>query len=301
MPHHTDRVVEAADMEDCKVTHTPEPTLNYSKGIGEAADQDLFRRVLGMANYMAVSCRSDIAGAVSRLATKVSNPDSEDMRRLKHLVKYIKGTKEEGIIFRREEEITLTCYVDASFDSHSDSKSHTGYCFFLGNHSGAFYCRSTKQSLVANSSTEAEVIALFEAAKDVIWLRHLLADLGFKQAHPTVVLEDNLACMAIAEGRGTHSKIKHYARRFNFLLDIMKQNVIKLVHCRTENMVADCLTKPKEFLSFLRDADIIRYGHDARRPTSRTIRHKRTREDSKTEDVLKQEGGKARPRSSSHA
>jgi len=55
---------------------------------------------------------------------------------------------------------------------HVDGKSHTGYCFSMGDHeTGMFYEKSNKQTNVGTSSTQAVVVALSEATKEIMWFR----------------------------------------------------------------------------------------------------------------------------------
>ena len=70
--------------------------------------------------------------------------------------------------------------------------------------------------MLATSSTESEYIALYEATLEIIWMRYLLADLGFPQAGPTMVFEDNLSCIQIAEGATSSHKTKHFTRRLHY-------------------------------------------------------------------------------------
>ena len=68
-------------------------------------------------------------------------------------------------------------YVDASFDTDpDDSKSQTGYVFTLNG--GAVSWCSSKQSVVAGSTCEAEYIAASEAANEGVWMKEFISDLG---------------------------------------------------------------------------------------------------------------------------
>ena len=87
----------------------------------------------------------------------------------------------------KKEKMTLYAYCDASFAANDDGKSQTGYCFNLGHGNGVFHCKSQKQTTIALSSTEAEHEAATETVKEIIGLRELLKELGFKQTEPTVI------------------------------------------------------------------------------------------------------------------
>ena len=102
--------------------------------------------------------------------------------------------------------------------------------------------KSTRQVLLANSSTEAEYIALYEATLEIIWLRYLLADLGCPQLGPTTAFEDNESCIRIAEGSSSQ-KTKHFARRLHYVRESVVSDLIEINHLGSDKMTADLLTK----------------------------------------------------------
>jgi hypothetical protein len=63
--------------------------------------------------------------------------------------------------------------------------------------------------MVAQSSTEAEYVALAEAAREASWLRNLFAELGFPQTHPTIIKGDNNGSIAMARNPQFHQRSKH--------------------------------------------------------------------------------------------
>ena len=72
--------------------------------------------------------------------------------------------------------MVLFAYIDASYGTHPDGKSHTGVCMLLGK--GAFYVQSCKQKIVSKSSTEAEIVAVSDGISEVIWARNFLLGQG---------------------------------------------------------------------------------------------------------------------------
>jgi hypothetical protein len=149
--------------------------------------------------------------------------------------------------------------VDASYASHADLKSHTGYCFSLSDGPGGmFFARTVKQTNVTLSSTECENCAAVEATKEVLWFRQILSELGFQQEEPTVVHEDSASMIALAEAfSGNHKRVKHYMVRINFLIEQVKNKVIKMKHVSSEANVADILTKPLGPCDFIRLRELL--------------------------------------------
>ena len=93
----------------------------------------------------------------------------------------------------------LIAYVDASYLTHDDAKSHSGMCYSLGENSTAcFFSKSAKQKLVTRSSAEAELYALDISVCDVQWFRKVLQFLDNTQTEPTIIHEDNMSAMTLA-------------------------------------------------------------------------------------------------------
>ena len=74
------------------------------------------------------------------------------------------------------------------------------------------------------------------ATQEVIWLCRLMKDLGKQVDAPTTIYEENQGGIELAKNAKYHSRTKH--------IDIRAvSNEIRVIYCRTEDMVADKLTK----------------------------------------------------------
>ena len=93
------------------------------------------------------------------------------------------------------------------------------------------------------SSTEAEFVATTEAAKEIIWARLLLYDLGFPQTQPTVLYEDNQSTIKLIGDESYHAKTKHIDVRFHFIREHCMNGDITVEYLDTKNMTSDILTK----------------------------------------------------------
>ena len=143
-----------------------------------------------------------------------------------------------------EEELGVTGYIDASFDTDpDDSRSQTGYVFKVNG--GAVTWRSCKQSVVAQSTMEAEYVAAAEAVNEVVWLRKFVKQLGvFPSARDLVtILCDNTGAIANAKEPRCHSTAKHILPRFHMIRDYVKKRRIQICKVHTDLNVADPLTK----------------------------------------------------------
>ena len=120
------------------------------------------------------------------------------------------------------EDITqskLICFVDAAYwNDPRKRRSTTGYDAFTYS-GGAIVYRSKAQSIVALSSTEAELIAAVTAAKTARYLRSILRELGFEQSDPTPIYEDNMSAIDIVNSNKPTERSRHIDIRFFAIQD----------------------------------------------------------------------------------
>ena len=139
--------------------------------------------------------------------------------------------------------MVLFATVDASYGNHEDQKSHSGCTLHIGRTSGAFLSRSKKQSVTADSSTVAELIAAHLATKEIMWARSLLAELGYPQLNPTILYEDNMSTIHIINNDCNSQKTKHVDIRYNVVREQVQKRKITMEHLPTKDMTSDMLTK----------------------------------------------------------
>ena len=121
------------------------------------------------------------------LQLKNTNPTKANFDELLLVVDYLWQTKEQGLILHpapyKNAPLTLICHVDASYLAHE-------YCLSFGKF-GSFYSKSSKQKLVATSSTHAEIRTLYTLILDIIYIVHLCQEVGRPINLPAIVFEDN--------------------------------------------------------------------------------------------------------------
>jgi hypothetical protein len=209
-----------------------------------------YLHLLGMLNYLTRS-RPDLCTALSFAATNSHNPTESNFEKLLHVVRYLWDTQDRCLIIRPSKSnvltnnpLRLTCYVDASYLTHSDSKSHTGYCMSFGT-IGTFYAKSSKQHLVATSSTHAEVRALYTLVLDVIFVINLCDEIRRPIELPAIIFEDNQPAIDLSESLNSRiKKCKHFLMLVNFIREQVTDKLIDLRKIPTEDNIADLLTKP---------------------------------------------------------
>ena len=151
------------------------------------------------------------------------------------------------LVYGGDKELVVNGYVDASFDTDpNDSKSQTGYVFILNG--GAVSWCSSKQSIMAGSTCEAEYIAASEAAKEGVWMKEFISDLGVipSASGPMKISCDNTGAIALAKESRFHKRTKHIKRRFNSICHQVSEGDIGICKIHTALNVAYPLTKPLE-------------------------------------------------------
>jgi hypothetical protein len=202
-----------------------------------------YRQAIGSLQYLVGASRPDIAIAVALLSRANCSPRERDWKAVKRVVRYLGATRDWKLFFPSNAPTILPCYVDVDWAGDPRSRlSTTGYVFLLGGSS--VHWSSGKQEVVAQSSTEAEYVAVSTACKELVVLRRLLEEMGLPQREATVINEDNTGCISIIESERVGRNTRHIDTRHRWLHDICVQNIIQMVHCPAKVMVADVLTKP---------------------------------------------------------
>ena len=137
-----------------------------------------YANAIGTIMYSMISTRPDLAHSISLLSRFMSNPGKPHWEALKYLFRYINGSVNIGLCYkRRYDNLDLVGYVDSDFASYKNSrKSITAYFFTLGGNCISW--KSQLQSLVALSSTESEYMAIIDAFKEAVWLQGLLSEIN---------------------------------------------------------------------------------------------------------------------------
>ena len=238
-----DQVID--DMEVSEAARTPAAAdlfqIDEKSPLLEKDKKEKFHSVVAKLLYMAKRARPDILTAISFLTTRCTCSTDQDWNKLLRVAKYLYGTKSLALCLTAE-GITISASVDAGFANHKDGKSHTGASISLGG--GSVYANSSKQKLVAKSSTESELIGLSDQLSQIIWTKNFLEAQGYKTG-PAIIEQDNKSTITLAEkGRSTSNRTRHVSIRYFFVKDRIDSGEVKVVYTSTEDMVADFFSKP---------------------------------------------------------
>ncbi|MBW0502972.1 hypothetical protein O181_042687 [Austropuccinia psidii MF-1] len=234
-------------MEECKSVKTP-CNGNFLNEIGCKSSSDvikvtLFQQAIGSLNYLAHHSRSDLLFTVNQLSKHSTKPSQSHWNALKHPLCYLKETKDKCLVYRQQlikEE--LTGWADAYYaNDREDRKSIGGYVILA--FSNPICWLSKKQLVVAQSTTEAEYIAMNICSKQLWWLTFVFNDLGHVSPQPTL-LNDNSGEVTISNKASLNANTKHIEVRYQYVRECVMKKLIKVVQVSTNDMIADVLTKP---------------------------------------------------------
>jgi len=207
--------------------------------------------------YLAKRTKPECLTAVAYLATRVQKCNLDDVVKLIRLIRYIRRTKDTGIILKPGKlGVTVRSYIDAAYGLHQDGKSVTGCVTVIGE-AGPVHAKSVKQKIVTKSSTEAETVATSDSANQTMHIRRFLIEQGYDQG-PAEVFQDNISCMNLLNrGKSNSERTRHMSIRYFWLAEQLKSKEIKLTHLRTEDMSANVLTKPVQGAQFDRERRLL--------------------------------------------
>jgi Reverse transcriptase (RNA-dependent DNA polymerase) len=239
------KILQRFNMDDCKPVGTP---MDISVKLIKAKDnEELFeilkyQSAVGSLMYGMLGTRPDITFAISAISRYNNSPTDKHWTAVKRVLRYLKGTHNLGITLGGTNPY-LRGYCDSDWGGDLDTrKSTTGYIFMYGD--GAISYGSKHQRTIALSSTEAEYMALCQAAKEALWLQGLLTELGRNNNNPIPIFVDNQGCMALAKNPQYHQRTKHIDIQHHFIREKVENQQVELHYCPTEDMIADILTKP---------------------------------------------------------
>ncbi len=200
-----------------------------------------YREATGSLIY-ACYTRPDIMYAVGQVCKYNGNFDQSHWTAVKHILRYLNSTSHYELTFDGNCELTLHGYSDADWAGDEDTRrSYSGYTIYLGNSLISWSCN--QQSITAQSTTEAEYIALSYAGREITYLRQLLKCLHINQSNPTILYCDNQSSVALSSNPAHHKRTKHIDVRYHHIRDLINDHQIDIKYVHTNDNSADIMTK----------------------------------------------------------
>jgi hypothetical protein len=168
--------------------------------------------------------RFDIFFAVGVVSRFLVAPQEPHLATTIQIFRYLKGTLDLAICYRREEVVIPSGFSDSDYlGDPNDRKSTSGYLFSLG--TGPTTWKSVKQDEVSKSTAEAEYWAAAEAASQVQWMRNIFIEIGRPEIvqRPIIIGCDNQSCIRMAVNPVLHERTKHIKGTCHYLRDYIKK------------------------------------------------------------------------------
>ncbi|KAL0378487.1 UNVERIFIED_CONTAM: Retrovirus-related Pol polyprotein from transposon TNT 1-94 [Sesamum radiatum] len=204
----------------------------------------LYASAVGSIQYAVQCTRPDVAYALSVTSRYQACAGEAHWNAVKSILKYLRRTKDLFLIYDGS-ELILEGYSDASFQSDDDdAKSQSGFVFKLNG--GVVAWKSSKQDTTADSTTEAEYIAASKAAKEALWMKNYIEELGVMPsiAESVVIFYDNNGAIAQEKKSKSHHCSKHILRRYHLLREMVGRGDCRMDRVSSAENTADPLTKP---------------------------------------------------------
>jgi hypothetical protein len=199
-----------------------------------------YREAIGSLMYASVATHPDITFTISTLSQFLENPGEAHWDVVKRVFHYLAGMKDLQLTYGGEWH-DLIGYTDTDGASQPHRHAISGHAFLID--SGAISWSSKKQELMMLSTAKAEYITAMHAAKEAIWLRHLIRELFPNSLSPMTLFCDNQATLKLTIDNNYHACTKHINIHYHFIHQVIKSNDITIIYCPTDDMTADILTK----------------------------------------------------------
>ncbi|GJQ95462.1 putative ribonuclease H-like domain-containing protein [Tanacetum coccineum] len=235
-------ILKKFDFCSIKTATTPiesnKPLVKDEDGV--EVDVHEYRSMIGSLMYLTAS-RPDIMFAVCACARFQVTPKASHLHAVKRIFRYLKHQPKLGLWYPRDSPFELEAFLDSDYAGASlDRKSTTGGCQFLGRRLISWQCK--KQTIVANSTTEAEYVAAAHCCGQVLWIQNQMMDYGFNFMNTKIHI-DNESTICVVKNPVYHSRTKHIEIQHHFIRDCYEKRLIDVLKIHTDSNVADLLTK----------------------------------------------------------
>ena len=258
-----DSIVKEANIIGASNAHLPYPTTAEQPPLSkqdcastpeekERCSKYPYRRVVGQLMYGMVHTMVCILYALNILSRYGNNPGDRHILFLKHLLRYVKYTRDDRLKFRSHPgpydmdtmqplmQLHFQCDADLGGNRDNDH-SQTSYLGYLNNNL-ICWC-STDQGSVSTSTAESEIKAVNHTLKaEIIANRGILNMIGWAQ-NPTRIEEDNQACVYHAKSTHMTRNLRHLDLTESYIKDKVADGTCYVVKVDSANNNSDIGTK----------------------------------------------------------
>ena len=206
--------------------------------------KNLFVHLVMQGLYLSQQGRPDIRMAISFLRGRLTCPDEDDFKKLTRMIRYLRHTLHMCLVLSKDDTDNIRWWIDASYAVHPDMRGHTGATMSMG--SGSVFSGSWKQKLVMRSSTESEVVGVYDVLPQILWTKKFLEDQGVS-IKDTVLYQDNMSSILLERnGRQSSTKrMKHMTFDISTLGSIFRTrpclyNTVRPTRCWPITLQSHC-------------------------------------------------------------
>jgi histone deacetylase 1/2 len=247
-------LLERSNMMDSNSVSTPCVTgAIFSKNDsptppGDNDSINEYRSLVALANFISCWTRPDITFVVNKLCKFMSNPGPLHWKYLKHLLRYLGGTRDTGLFYdfgrSNLKQLGLHGYTDSSFaDCPDTGRSTLAYTFLY--HDAILSWYSKLNSYVTTCTNHSEYNALALGAKESEWLLLLFTQLDSGVSHsPVPIFVDNSGVVSMVYNPVDHQSNKHVKVGCHYTRELVTNRIIIPQRVNSETNLADIFTKP---------------------------------------------------------
>lgn len=253
--YYLQRVLDRFGMKDSIPANAPaKSNIILSKNEDDSSPDVPYRELVGSLMYLAVVSRPDIAYAVSALSQFMSSWNTTHWTAGKEVLRYLKSTPKLGLKYDLTDGMLLA-FTDSDYAADRDTRrSRTGNLLIMNGSSVIW--TSQRQPIVTLSSSEAEFVAANSACTSIKWMTDLLGEIGFELSE-SVLLMDNQPAIKMIMNPQLHMKTKHIDVRYKFIRERFDDGLFALKFVKSEDQLADFLTKPLPAAKFKKMIELI--------------------------------------------
>ena len=237
-------IIKNYRMQDAHDKNTPMIPLGTHVSSRKKAEESKFpyKQLIGELLYVANTSRPDISFAVNYAARFQAAPEDIHFTILKRILRYLKGTSSYGIEIKPTSDV-IECFVDADHGGDKQTrKSTTGYIIMVYGSMTAFASRL--QKCIAESTGEAEYMAICEATRELLFFARLTEELIEPVQYPMSLYEDNSAALRKCTSTTSKGRLKHIELTYLKVREHFRRKIIKAIKIEGTKQLADILTKP---------------------------------------------------------
>jgi hypothetical protein len=243
---YIEKIAQRFHLTKAHTPDTPAITTPQSQNDEKASPERIleYQQKVGSALFATTITRPDAARTANKLSEYNLNPGPRHLEAVNRLIGYLYGSRYLAIEFSSQRSSTVFLAAsDAAFGDNEDRKSTEGYLMQL--FGGPIDWRATKQKTVTTSTTEAELLSVSHASREVLWWNRLFKDIGLDIEHEVAVDCDNKQTVNLLQSKEPilHTKLRHVDIHQHWLRELVQDKKIHINWIPTSRMPADGLTK----------------------------------------------------------